>query len=316
MGLALTEGQARFARRLAAETGLNSRVIAAWMLAEESGGAAAARQKDANHNWLNIGYFDSGPGKITHDGTWSTPEKAAHATAQFLKGQKYGASQGIRNILKAGSDPGHQVAAIARSGWATNPQYGSNIHSLLAQAPAPGAAQAQQQMTPVQSAPMTQLAEQDKLSPILKWLHGGSALELAQTLQQQQQPAPEATPPSGGRPRVAARPAAGGLGSSLDTGVHAVERITGLPITARQEPGHAPGGDHDPAVKGATARDFGGDENQRRQAFHRLTQALGVKGAVYKGADINVVKDGIRYQIISRDHGTGPHLHVGMRRVG
>jgi hypothetical protein len=89
----------------------------------------------------------------------------------------------------------------------------------------------------------------------------------------------------------------------------------GAPITAKQEPGHAVGGDHDPAVKGATARDVGGDEGTREQLFRALTRRLGIKNAVYKGPDINVVKNGVRYQIISRDHGSGPHLHVGMRRV-
>lgn len=94
-----------------------------------------------------------------------------------------------------------------------------------------------------------------------------------------------------------------------------LERITGLPVTAKQEPGHASGGDHDPAVKGATARDFGGDEATRKAAFKKLTRQLGIRNAVYKGADINVVKNGLRYQIISRDHGTGPHLHVGVRKT-
>ena len=108
---------------------------------------------------------------------------------------------------------------------------------------------------------------------------------------------------------------AGGLGGDLNTAVHALERLARLPITARQEPGHATGGDHDPAVKGATARDFGGDEATRKAAFLRITRKLGVKGAVYKGADINVTKDGVRYQIISRDHGTGPHLHAGLRKA-
>lgn len=121
------------------------------------------------------------------------------------------------------------------------------------------------------------------------------------------------------RSRAGSTPAAsggGGLGHGLDGAVHSLERLTGLPVTARQEPGHAAGGDHDPAVKGATARDFGGSEAARKAAFTKLTRQLGVKGATYKGADINVVKNGIRYQVISRDHGTGPHLHVGMRKVG
>lgn len=90
----------------------------------------------------------------------------------------------------------------------------------------------------------------------------------------------------------------------------------GVPVTAKQEPGHATGGDHDPAVRGATARDFGGSEEQRKALFLHIARGLGVKNPVYKGPDINVTRNGIRWQVISRDHGTGPHLHVGMRLVG
>lgn len=89
----------------------------------------------------------------------------------------------------------------------------------------------------------------------------------------------------------------------------------GVPVTAREEPGHAVGGDHDPSVRGATARDYGGSEEARRRLFRRITRELGVKGARFKGDDINVTVNGVRWQIISRDHGTGPHLHVGWRRV-
>jgi hypothetical protein len=90
----------------------------------------------------------------------------------------------------------------------------------------------------------------------------------------------------------------------------------GLPVTARDEPGHTAGGHHDPARRDATAWDIGGDEPTRKRAFRDLTRALGVKGAKYKGADINVTVDGLRYQIISRDHGSGPHLHVGVELAG
>jgi predicted secreted protein len=106
-----------------------------------------------------------------------------------------------------------------------------------------------------------------------------------------------------------------GLRAAID-GFDGLVGKYGAPITAKQEPGHASGGDHDPAVKGASARDIGGDEATREKIFKDLTRRLGVKGAVYKGADINVTKGGVRYQIISRDHGSGPHLHVGFRRAG
>ena len=120
----------------------------------------------------------------------------------------------------------------------------------------------------------------------------------------------------GQRPaRKSSTGATGGLPSQITHAGGWLERLTGLPVTARQEPGHATGGDHDPSVRGATARDFGGDEATRKAAFKKLTRQLGVRNAVYKGADINVVKNGLRYQIISRDHGTGPHLHVGVRKT-
>lgn len=103
--------------------------------------------------------------------------------------------------------------------------------------------------------------------------------------------------------------------SSLLGAVRELEGLAGgLPITAKQEPGHATGGDHDPAVRGATARDFGGSEAARQKAFRRLAKRLGVPNAKY-GQDLNVTKGNLRYQVISRPHGTGPHLHVGIRKV-
>jgi len=137
----LTPGQRKFQQALTQRTGLNSRVIGAWILAEEGGansGAARSREASHNHNWLNIGYFDSGPGAITKDQAFSTPESAAHATAQFLKGQKFGASSGIRRILSTvGQDPAAQMHAIATSGWASSGYNGgANLRALYQQAPA------------------------------------------------------------------------------------------------------------------------------------------------------------------------------------
>jgi hypothetical protein len=79
-GHGLTDGQARFATRLAAQTGLSPQVIAAWLLAEESGGAAQSREQAGNNDWLNIGYTDSGTFGAA-DSIWATPESAADATA-------------------------------------------------------------------------------------------------------------------------------------------------------------------------------------------------------------------------------------------
>jgi hypothetical protein len=121
----LTSGQATFAARLSELTGLSPRVIAAWELAEESGGPAQARQAASNFNWLNIGYFDSGPGQIAFVHAFSDPVTAAEQTAKFLKGDWGGASASIRAILSsAGGGPQQQIAAIANSDWASTHYYG------------------------------------------------------------------------------------------------------------------------------------------------------------------------------------------------
>ena len=121
----LTPDQQQFAARLAANTGLDPSVISAWLLAEESGGAAQSRQARNNNDWLNIGYTDSGTFGSA-DSVWSNPVTAADATAGWLKGQNtipgYGtASSGIQGILStAGQPAAAQVAALQNSGWASS----------------------------------------------------------------------------------------------------------------------------------------------------------------------------------------------------
>lgn len=129
----LTSGQETFALTLASDTGLDRNVIRAWELAEESGGYAQARQAQGNHNWLNIGYYDTGPA------SWASrmfrdPVQAGHLTAQFLRGQALGASQGIRNILHSvGHSPAVQIAYIAASGWASSGyNHGANLRATYA----------------------------------------------------------------------------------------------------------------------------------------------------------------------------------------
>jgi hypothetical protein len=120
----LTTAQQAFASRLAADTGLDAGVVSAWLLAEESGGAAQSRQAQNNNDWLNIGYTDSGTYGAA-DSVWSDPVAAADATAGWLKGQNtipgYGtASAGIQGILQTvGQGPAAQIAALQSSGWAS-----------------------------------------------------------------------------------------------------------------------------------------------------------------------------------------------------
>jgi hypothetical protein len=121
----LTSDQQQFASRLSADTGLDPGVVSAWVLAEESGGAAGARQSAGNNDWLNIGYTGSGTFG-SGDAVWSDPLSAADATAGWLKGQNtipgYGtASSGVQGILgTAGMAPADQIAALQRSGWAAS----------------------------------------------------------------------------------------------------------------------------------------------------------------------------------------------------
>jgi hypothetical protein len=121
----LTSDQQQFASRLAADTGLDPSVVSAWLLAEESGGAAQSRQAQNNNDWLNIGYTDSAT-YGSSDSIWSNPVTAADATAGWLQGQNtipgYGtASSGIQGILStAGQSPAAQISALQNSGWASS----------------------------------------------------------------------------------------------------------------------------------------------------------------------------------------------------
>ena len=121
----LTSAQQQFASRLATDTGLDPGVVSAWLLAEESGGAAVSRQSANNNDWLNIGYTDSGTYGAGAT-AWSDPVTAADATAGWLKGQStipgYGtASSGIQSILSTVGQPAAvQIAALQNSGWASS----------------------------------------------------------------------------------------------------------------------------------------------------------------------------------------------------
>lgn len=131
-GSLLQAGQIAFISELARLSGMDPDVLAAWALAEESSSAAVARQSAGNHNWLNIAYFDSGPGSITRDSVWRTPQSAARATWDFLRGERWGASPGIQKIRDtAGKPASEQISAIASSGWASSGyKGGSTLRSL------------------------------------------------------------------------------------------------------------------------------------------------------------------------------------------
>lgn len=120
----ISPGESKFYTKLAKATGLSPRVLAAQ--GTQEGGA------DDDYNILNIGHTDSGDMGLTADPRWQKPGPAAKTTAKFLKGKEFGASQGIRDILKsAGKPESKQVEAIAKSGWATDPNYFQGISNAL-----------------------------------------------------------------------------------------------------------------------------------------------------------------------------------------
>jgi len=119
-----------FVNEVARQTGLSPKVVAAWT--RQEGGNSTG-----DWNRLNIGHTDSGPISLTADGGWSDPKAAAGLTAQFLKGQYGGASQGIQNILPLakGKNDQQQIDIIAGSGWATDPNYRENISNVYQDTP-------------------------------------------------------------------------------------------------------------------------------------------------------------------------------------
>src|SRR5215472_6842265 len=120
MALNFTPGQLQFVSRYAQQTGLNPQVVAAQVYNEMNGPAAASRQAAGNHDWLNIGYTDSGP-MGTGNAVWSNPITAADASANWVKGTYsvpgFGkASSGIQGILNTvGKGPAAQIAALQNS---------------------------------------------------------------------------------------------------------------------------------------------------------------------------------------------------------
>ena len=132
MAYSFTNNQKKFIKSLSARTGLNQRVVAAWVFSEMNGGAARGYEKRGYNNWLNIGHTDSGNLSLTGDKTWRSPESAAAATADFLRGKRYGPGPGIKKIIRyAGQSPEKQMSAIANSGWATSSyEKGNTLRSI------------------------------------------------------------------------------------------------------------------------------------------------------------------------------------------
>lgn len=120
-----TTGQVAFIQQLAANIGLDAGVVAAWCYQEENGSAAQSRQAAGNHDWLNVGYTDSGTLGASNS-VWGNATAAANATANWINGTwndpGFGrAAASIQAIAKtAGQSPQAQIVAIQGSGWASS----------------------------------------------------------------------------------------------------------------------------------------------------------------------------------------------------
>jgi hypothetical protein len=122
--------RSEFCIALAQDVGLDVNVIQAWAI-EEEGWDVTEYSDLHNQDWLNIGYFNSGPGTIAFNKAFATPAGGAKASAAFLRGTWGDSSEGIRRILDAvGESPEAQCMKIGGSGWATNPDYGSQIYGV------------------------------------------------------------------------------------------------------------------------------------------------------------------------------------------
>lgn len=136
MASPLTRTQRIFGSRLAEQTGLATPTVGAWLLSEMSSGAARAREQSGIHNWLNIGYTDSGQ-RGTSNPIWRDPVRAADATARWLRGEwavpGFGrAAPGVQAILSArGRGVDAQLHALQTSGWASSGY--PEIHTLVRQ---------------------------------------------------------------------------------------------------------------------------------------------------------------------------------------
>jgi len=119
-------GYDQFVNALSKEIGgaLSPKVLAAWTTQE------GGNTSKGDWNLLNIGQADSGPyGPALEAEKWSNPTTAAAWTAKFLKNEYGGPSESIAGILgnAKGKNDLEQIAVIAGTDWAGDPNYQSNI---------------------------------------------------------------------------------------------------------------------------------------------------------------------------------------------
>jgi len=139
----------RFAEVLAKETGISPQAIGAWVQSEGGGESGSSGGGAGLNNWLGVGY----PAERTpfSDSAYfnGSPEKAAKATADWMKGKltgvpgyDYTASSGIQEIIPkaAHKGPAAFVQALAESGWGTDTSAVATNLSMISASKASGPA--------------------------------------------------------------------------------------------------------------------------------------------------------------------------------
>jgi len=143
----LSRNQRIFARELVRQTGLDPRLVGAWIISEQPAGAAHP-VGHSDQNWLNIGLTDTrwyGGGSA-----WQDPATAAARSAAWLQGKQavpgFGkAASGIVNFSRTAGQPlQNQIRALQQSGWASSGypdlpnvvqqnagKYGINLHGSV-----------------------------------------------------------------------------------------------------------------------------------------------------------------------------------------
>lgn len=90
---------------------------------------------------------------------------------------------------------------------------------------------------------------------------------------------------------------------------------SGIPITSRKRSWGSWGSDHNVAQARADAVDFGTANNHWLK--NKISRSLGGPVQLRDYGSFHITRNGKRFrvQIIAGTHGTGPHLHVGVRRA-
>lgn len=109
----------------------------------------------------------------------------------------------------------------------------------------------------------------------------------------------------------------GGCEDILANEVVPVLRGAGVTVTSgkRSETYGNPTSDHHTSQLTASARDAATVNNFALR--DRVMHALGVEGAILDYHSYYIVRSGARFRVqpIAGTHGTGPHLHIGIRRA-